>query len=38
MHLLQTDKHTRRAFLRRSGQVALMGAAAPLAARAGDRS
>ena len=31
MHLLQTDKHTRRAFLRRSGQVALMGAAAPLA-------
>ena len=30
MHLLQHDKHTRRAFLRRSGQLALMGAAAPL--------
>lgn len=31
MHLMQNDKHSRRAFLRRSGQVALMGAAAPFA-------
>ena len=30
MHLMQHDKHSRRAFLRRSGHLALMGAAAPL--------
>jgi uncharacterized protein (DUF1501 family) len=31
MHLLQPQLHTRRAFLRRSGQLALTGAALPLA-------
>jgi len=31
MHLLQPDLHTRRAFLRRSGQLAMTGAALPLA-------
>jgi len=31
MHLLQPHLHTRRAFLRRSGQLALTGAALPLA-------
>ena len=31
MHLLQPDLHTRRAFLRRSGQLALSGTALPLA-------
>jgi uncharacterized protein (DUF1501 family) len=31
MHLMQHDQHTRRAFLRRSGQLALVGAATPLA-------
>ncbi|MFN9472556.1 DUF1501 domain-containing protein [Acidovorax sp.] len=30
MFLMQHEQHTRRAFLRRSGQMALMGAAAPL--------
>ena len=30
MHLMQHDKHSRRDFLRRSGHLALMGAAAPL--------
>ncbi|MBC7608765.1 MAG: DUF1501 domain-containing protein, partial [Polaromonas sp.] len=31
MHFLQTDKHTRRAFLRRSGQLAVAGTALPFA-------
>jgi len=31
MFLLQTDLHTRRAFLRRSGQLALSGTALPMA-------
>ena len=31
MHLLDSDKHTRRAFLRRSGQLALTGTALPFA-------
>jgi len=31
MHLLETEKHTRRAFLRRSGQLALTGTALPFA-------
>lgn len=31
MHLLQPQRHTRRAFLRRSGQLAMTGAALPLA-------
>ncbi len=31
MYLLDTDKHTRRAFLRRSGQLALTGTALPFA-------
>ena len=31
MHLLQSDQHTRRAFLRRSSQLALSGTALPLA-------
>ena len=31
MHLLQPDQHTRRAFLRRSSQLALTGTALPLA-------
>jgi len=31
MHLLDPDKHTRRAFLRRSGQLALTGTALPFA-------
>lgn len=30
MHLLQHDKHTRRAFLQRAGQLGLAGVAAPL--------
>ena len=31
MHLIQPDLHTRRAFLKRSGQLAMTGAALPLA-------
>ena len=31
MHLLQSEQHTRRAFLQRSGQLALTGTALPLA-------
>ena len=31
MHFLQPDKHTRRAFLRRAGQLAFTGAALPTA-------
>ena len=31
MHFVRNDLHTRRAFLRRSGQISLMGAAAPMA-------
>ncbi len=31
MHLIQADLHTRRAFLKRSGQLAMTGAALPLA-------
>ncbi len=31
MHFIQPDKHTRRAFIRRSGQLAFTGAALPLA-------
>lgn len=31
MHFLQTEKHTRRAFLRRSGQLAVAGTALPFA-------
>ncbi|PIT81357.1 DUF1501 domain-containing protein [Limnohabitans sp. 15K] len=31
MHLLQNDKHTRRAFLQRAGQLGLAGVATPLA-------
>ena len=31
MHLLQLDRQTRRAFLKRSGQLALTGTALPLA-------
>ena len=31
MHLLDSNKHSRRAFLRRSGQLALTGTALPFA-------
>ena len=31
MHLLDPDKHSRRAFLRRSAQLALSGTALPMA-------